>query len=54
MREWYSRPSRLLPNISRTSLFLDVQMPKLTGFDVLELIEPQPAVTSLLLTTNSR
>jgi two-component system, LytTR family, response regulator len=25
-------------------LFLDVQMPKLTGFDVLELIEPQPAV----------
>ena len=25
-------------------VFLDVQMPKLTGFDVLELIEPQPAV----------
>jgi two-component system LytT family response regulator len=25
-------------------MFLDVQMPKLTGFDVLELIDPQPAV----------
>jgi two-component system, LytTR family, response regulator len=25
-------------------VFLDVQMPKLTGFDVLELLEPQPAV----------
>ncbi len=35
---------KLLPELKPDLLFLDIQMPKLTGFEVLELIEPPPAV----------
>ncbi len=35
-------------------IFLDVQMPKLTGFDVLELIEGDIAVIFTTATTNMR
>ncbi len=35
---------KLLPELKPDLLFLDIQMPKLTGFEVLELVEPPPAV----------
>jgi len=35
-------------------IFLDVQMPKLTGFDVLELIGTEVPVIFVTLTTNTR
>jgi two-component system LytT family response regulator len=35
---------RLVAELKPDILFLDIQMPKLDGFEVLELLDPQPAV----------
>jgi two-component system LytT family response regulator len=36
--------AKVIPELAPDIVFLDVQMPKLDGFEVLELVEPPPAV----------